>query len=73
LTLTSANGLYSDKSRLARALRTAAPPPPRAEGTLAAGRAVVDEPRLVEAGDQAGEERGVQGRGHGHHAGVAQA
>jgi hypothetical protein len=25
---------------------------------------VVDEPRLVEAGDQAGEERGVQWRGH---------
>jgi hypothetical protein len=25
---------------------------------------VIDEPRLVEAGDQAGEERGVQGRGH---------
>jgi hypothetical protein len=49
------------------------PPPPRAEGTRAAGRAVIDEPRLVEAGDQTGEERGMQWRGHVEHAGAAQA
>jgi hypothetical protein len=29
--------------------------------------------RLVEAGDQAGQEGGVQWRGHGQHAGAAQA
>jgi hypothetical protein len=53
--------------------RACDPPPPRAEGTRAAGRAGVDEPSLLEAIDQGGAEDGVEDRAHGQEGGVCNA